>query len=110
MAKIAIESKTAHTCRLCGYSDGSMVNYAPGEGIDLLHPECAARHFQERCRDLDGQIIDYCRIVASEHLPQRLSEIMACIREAQDLLYRVPGAAPARNQLSHAVRLLRRIQ
>ena len=42
-------------CPVCGESDGTMVNYALGRKELMMHPICAARHYQhalERITDL----------------------------------------------------------
>ena len=33
-------------CQICGGADGTMVNYSIGRGELMMHPVCAARHFQ----------------------------------------------------------------
>ena len=46
---------TVRRCPVCGESDGTMVNYTLGRKELMMHPICAARHYQhalERITDL----------------------------------------------------------
>lgn len=40
-------------CPVCGEKQGLMINYAPNGGVEMMHPECAAKHFQARVAELE---------------------------------------------------------
>jgi len=42
-------------CEVCNERRGLMVNYAPGDAVWMAHPECAARHFQIRVKELESE-------------------------------------------------------
>jgi len=52
-------------CPVCEEEGGLMINYAPNNGVEMMHPECAARHYQARVAELGKEAATLRELVST---------------------------------------------